>query len=289
MKNLNLSVLVISCGLALSAPIQAMSQEAEGWNPDLGERIFRLPPEQMEKAIQRDFNRSELAQSIREAAQQLASNQKRIEQIQGQKSSVRGEMALEVRHQEVLAKKEYLDAMSRKLTLQRRQLEIKKDFLEQAKRDLRRAEFAQNGAREMVHLRDSVKTKIDAVDIDLTAFEVAGESSPSSHHRIQYDQSLQALKTLKAAIANHQMNQSGRAMPADQRQRINFMLNDVETELAALNMQEEMLLHMVKLVSLDTMQLAQDVEVFDLESGEGSISPLDDGTMPNINLFLSKN
>lgn len=289
MKRIQPTMLALVCGLSLSAPSWAVVDPNADWKPELTERIFRLPPEQMQQAIQRDFSRSDLAQSLRSAVEELSDSQERIEQIQGQKSAVQGEMALEIRHQEVLAKKTYLDALSTKIALERKQLQTKRNFLARIQRDIRRDAFQRNGTRDVSNLRATVKTKIDAVDIDLTTFEQPGDVNSTNRFRAQYDQSLDALKTLKAAIASHQMNQTGRDVPVDRSERIAYMLNDVDTELAALQMQEEMLLHMVKLLSLDTMQLAQDVEVYDLESGDGSLNPLIDDQVPDINLFLSQN
>lgn len=282
-------IVPVACTLLLSGPTLSAASTDVNWNPELTERIFRLPPEQMDKAIQRDFSRSNLAQSLRDAVDDLQKSHAKIEQIQQRKSLSHGEMALEVRHQEILAKKNYLDALSNKISLERRHLKTKRAFLTNMQRAVQREAVARGRGPVVRELRTAVKTKIDSVDIDLAAFEQPGKMDSQNRFRAEYDRNLEALRSLKTAIADHQMNQTGTDIPVDRKERIAYMLNNVDTEIAALHMQEDMLLHMVKLLSLDTMQLAQDVEVYDLESGDEVPNPLDTNQLPDVHLFLSQN
>lgn len=260
---------------------------ANQWSPELTERVYRLPADQMERVIDRDFNRSDLARSIRESAEQLGSAQSKIVNVQDQSKLVdpQSELSLELRHQEVLAKKNYVDTLRDKIELEKNQLSTKKRFLERLADQAKREKFSNRNTREVTSLRREAKARIDLAPVDVSSFRAPGNRS--NHVREEYDQNLEAIRSLQEAIANHQMNTSNGSESGDREAQISQMIADVDLELSAVQMREEMLVHMVKLLSLDAMQLAQDVEMFELEQGDDRSIP-EERFGPNVQLFLSQ-
>jgi len=269
--------------VALSGQVALASQ----WSPDLAERVYRLPPEQMERVIERDFGRSELARSIRESAEELEDSQSKIVSLQTQLDSgnFQGEMALELRHQEVIAKKEYLDTLREKIKSEKDQLVTKKRFLQGLADQTRREKFRNRTQQEISSLRQDAKNRVDSAPIDVTAFKASGHKN--NQMREEYSQNLEAIRSLQSAIANHSMNLSSQPQSGNREDQINQLLENVDMELSAVAMREEMLTHMVKLLSLDAMQLAQDVEMFNLDS-DGNTQVSQGDAMPNVQLFLSQ-
>ena len=76
-----------------------------------------------------------------------------------------------------------------------------------------------------------------------------------------YAANRQAIESLRSAIANHPLNQTdgGIDAPRNKIEELQRLAMSVEAQLAILDMEDEVLGHMAKLLSLDAMAFAEEV------------------------------
>ncbi|MCR9073108.1 MAG: hypothetical protein NXI18_15450 [Alphaproteobacteria bacterium] len=270
----------LAAGLVLPAAADAWAQDISNWGggaaewaPVASEHLVRLPAGYIEKAIERDFQDSALADALRSKAEAIEGTAASLAELQEAADSAGESDGGEARHRFLVAKQEYVALMGARQDLERRRVETRiglfRRLLDRIDRsadpgdDPARAELEENRKTAMQRFAGSA----DAVDMKLFASATADDS----RYAREYRRRAAAIADLVRAIDTHPMNAApeldGRAM--GKAEYLNHLLAAAETEIALLDQKDLVLAYMAKLVALDAMALADEI---DQRHGSGPVA-----------------
>ena len=247
------------------------AQEPPAWALVASEQLVRLPTLYLEKAVERDFRASALADALRDTAAQADGAATSLAALQAAAESASGTQRDEARHRFLVAKQDYVALMGARQDLERQRIETElglyRRLLDRVTRngavagDPALADLAERRRAAQQRLEASA----DSVDMKLFASATAEESRYGREYRRQ----AAAIDGLLAAIAAHPMNEApvvdGRDLgKADY---LGHLIAEAESRLALLDQKDLVLSYMAKLVALDAMALADDVEARDPAHG----------------------
>jgi hypothetical protein len=111
--------------------------------------------------------------------------------------------------------------------------------------------------------------KLDFKILENTSYNLSKKSKYFEQYQVNKD----AVAKLKLAIQNHPMSNKAALSkdPKNKMDAINNYIHNIETEIAVLEMKEEMINYMAKIVALDAMSLAEKV-AFNSENENGVVS-----------------
>jgi hypothetical protein len=280
-------VLGVSFAVALmgSAVTQAaLDDGAATWEPSSSEKLVRLPVTYIDKTIQQDFLDSPLASSIAATDAQIAAIAGQLRDLKDAMEGAEGENLVELKHQFLEMKTEYVELMLRKQALDSQgvdtRIAIYEDVLEELQRDGRFAadvdreelQAAQRAAKE--RMQRSVAS-VDAAMEELSGYLARVETSK---YEDEYATNLEKLEKLKRAVNEHASNASPviDGMDVSRDQYLRHLIAMAQAERAILEQEELMLSYMAKLVALDAMSLEQEItEMAVAEAGEGMLGGAD--------------
>ena len=108
-----------------------------------------------------------------------------------------------------------------------------------------------------------------AQKIDFKILEsTSHNTSKKSKYFEQYQVNKDAINSLKLAIEKHPMSKQNILSkdPKNKMEAIRSYIHNIETEIAVLEMKEQIINYMAKIVSLDAMQLAESVSEININS-----------------------
>jgi len=248
-------------GAALLAGTSALATASSGWQPQISEKVLVLPQKQIERAIQRDFAGSALASDMLNIDQQIAAEVTNIQSLSEDQHLYEGDAAIEVRHQVLAGKRAYIGLMGEQISLKRSKLRTKLRLYQHLARTARRDASSLEDQREMTAAIDAAQERAGRVESELREELFYSTNLPESKFSEDYASNRQAIETLQAAIASHPFSQmdAGLDAPANKVEALDRLAMNVEAELAILDMEDEVLGHMAKLLSLDAMAFAEEV------------------------------
>ena len=278
-------------GIAMLAWAPAFAASNPGWQPQISEKVLVLPQKQLERAIQRDFAASPLASDMLDIDRQIASEVTNIQSLNESQHLYEGDAALEVKHQGLAAKRAYIGLMGEQIGLKRSKLETQLRLYRHLTRKARRKASSLKDQREVTAAIDAAQQRAGKVESELREDLFYSTNVPESKFGEDYAANRQAIESLRAAIANHPLNGTnvGFDAPANKIEELERLAMNVEAQLAILDMEDEVLGHMAKLMSLDAMAFAE--EVAELAYLENSDTPgmADDFRSPaaGVKLFVN--
>jgi len=261
----------VATGIALLIWTPAVAKSNAGWQPQISEKVLVLPQKQLERAIQRDFAASPLASDMMDIDQQIASEVTNIQSLNESLHFYEGDAAIEARHQTLAAKRAYIGLMGEQIGLKRAKLKTKLRLYQHLTRTAKRNANNLEDQREMTAAIDAAQERAGKVESTLREELFYSSNLPESKFGEDYAANRQAIEALRNAIANHPLNQvdAGIDAPANKIEELQRLAMNVEAQLAILDMEDEVLGHMAKLLSLDAMAFAEEVaERAYLENGE---------------------
>jgi len=253
--------------VAIACVGNASAQEPPTWAPVASEQLVRLPTGYLEKAIDRDFRDSSLATALRETSGELDSTTRSLGEMQSAAEGARGTARDEMRHRFLVAKREYLALMGARQDLERQRVETR---LRLYRRLLKRVERAGDpgddpGLAALAARRAEAMTRFEdsAGKVDMALF--ASSTAQESRYAREYRKHATAIRDLVRAIDAHPMNTApevdGRAVgKAD---HLRHLIAQAETSKALLDQKDLVLAYMAKLVALDAMALADEIDGHD--------------------------
>lgn len=258
--------------LLLTAPQTGRAEPAE-WAPVASERLVRLPAAFLERAIDRDFDGSSLAEALRRKAEAIAGTASSLAERQAEAESAQGPDRDEARHRFLVAKQDYVTLMGARQDLDRRRVETRLALYRRLLSRIERAgdpaaapdgaALAERRAAAMERFAGSV----EAVDMKLFASATVEES----RYAREYARHAAAIDDLVRAIAAHPMNAApqveGRAV--GKAEYLHHLVAAAEADLALLDQKDLVLAYMAKLVALDAMALADEVDARAVEERSG--------------------
>lgn len=287
--------LTLALALALAAasigPAGALAEipgADPSWQPEVSERLVKLPASYLKKSLDRDFAKSGLGLAIEGLDDDIGFKSRTLSDLDGAIGKADGAVRTELRHQFLAEKRAYLELVSRKHALRRKHVAAKKRVLEGLMARLTRDAAAMTPARQkLVHAQVAARQRfaatVSAVDVRL----LATSSAPDSRYSREYGKNLTALETLMRAIDDHPMN----AQPVIDGQMVTKgdyvrqLIADTDAEIALIQQEETILGYMAKLIALDATALSE--HVGDAERIDSDVTDRTDLTSA-IDYFVGK-
>ena len=266
MKNINIKLIIIILSMSFYSASSLAQGNVSGWKPQIVEKMYVLPPKHLNKVLNNDFNKSLLAINLQNTDNKIKN---RIEKISDLNSLLPGsskEEGLEIEHQIIINKRDYIKDMNDLLIMKKEKLNTKKIFFEKIKKKFKGNSLKNKTTSDFLNNKSTAiqrSQKLDFKILENTSYNLSKRSKYFKQYQINKD----AVKKLKLAIEKHPMSSKNILYkdPSNKVEAINNYVHEIDTEIAVLEMKEQMINYMAKIVALDAMSLAEKV-AFDDEN-----------------------
>ena len=277
----------------LTAPMSATANTASddaAWNPVASERLVRLPGAYLKRAVDNDFAGSSLAAEIRDTENLIGLKGQTLADLQNASEQAEGELKVELQHQFLAQKRDYLELMGHQQSLRRKQLATKQRLFERLIGKLDSEQQALTPQRQALvekqsEARKRMESSISTVDLQIFNSPVTSESK----YAREYSKNMAAIERLVAAVQSHPMNSGNEVdgQPVTKRAYLRQLVAETEAELQVIDQEETILGYMAKLVALDALALS------DLLAGgpvaEDSVEPEEEtGISAAVDYFIAQ-
>ena len=288
MKNKLLNFVLIKCFLILGS-FQAIANLSDGeWQPQIVEKMYILPPKQLDRVLNNDFRNSSLYLNLKTADNKIKSRYSKIDQLNKSIPQFKGDEQIELKHQVIVEKKEYITDMSERLKIKREHLLTKKRFFEKIKRKTLFQKGNQNfkAQSKFQSSREKALKRSKKLDKKISNLLIGNNMSNNSKYFSEYQKTMSAIQQLETKIKSHPKYQENDLLlnSENKLESLNVFIDKLESELSVLALKEQVLTKMAKLVSLDAMELADSLQINISQGNE--FKDVNDPT-DSINLFLN--
>ena len=288
MKNKLLNFALIKFFLILGSS-QAIANLSNGeWQPQIVEKMYILPPKQLDRVLNNDFRNSSLYLNLKTADDKIKSRYSKIDQLNKSIPQFKGDEQIELKHQVIVEKKEYITDMSERLKIKREHLLTKKRFFEKIKRKTLFQKGNQNfkAQSKFQASREKALQRSKKLDKKITNLLIGNNMSNNSKYFSEYQKTMLAMQKLETKIKSHPKFQENDLLlnSENKLESLNVFIDKLESELSVLALKEQVLTKMAKLVSLDAMELADSLQINISQGNE--FKDVNDPT-DSINLFLN--
>jgi hypothetical protein len=247
--------------LLVAAPTSAGTDPRHGsWNPVASEKLIKLPGSYLKKAIENDFSNSDLAAAIRNVEISLGLKTQTLADLQSAIDQADGELKVDLQHQYLAEKRDYLELVGQHQDLRREQMTTKMRLFERLLGKISQDDAAMTPARRvLVEKQDDARRRFESsiskVDMKLFSTPMISESK----YAVEYSKNVMAVERLVQAIKAHPMNAqseiNGRAVT--KQEFLRQAVADTQAELAIVDQEETILGYMAKLIALDALALTE--------------------------------
>ncbi len=241
------------------------------WQPVASEKLVKLPANYLKKSLDHDFANSALAAAISDTDVELGLKGQTLGDLGAAIEQSDGELAVELRHQLLTQKREFIQLMHRKSELRRRHLQTRQKLLKGLLNKVNQAATTMTPARAQLvatqkNARERFRGSVAKVDLAV----LSAPAVPESKYARQYAINLAAVENLVAAIERHPMNARPTMgdVPASKQDFIRQMQAETQAGLAILDQERNILGFMAKLVALDAMAHSEQVIDADLADSD---------------------
>ena len=288
MKNKILNFALIKCFLIVGS-FQAMANISNGeWQPQIVEKMYILPPKQLDRVLNNDFRNSSLYLNLKTADDKIKSRHSKIDQLNKSIPQFKGDEQIELKHQVIVEKKEYITDMSERLKIKREHLLTKKRFFEKIKRKTLFQKGNQNfkAQSKFQASREKALQRSKKLDKKISNLLIGNNMSNNSKYFSEYQKTMLAMQKLETKIKSHpKFQENDLLMNSENKlESLNVFIDKLESDLSVLALKEQVLTKMAKLVSLDAMELADSLQINISQGNE--FKDVNDPT-DSINLFLN--
>jgi len=288
MKNKLLNFALIKFFLILGST-HAMANLSNGeWQPQIVEKMYILPPKQLDRVLNNDFRNSSLYLNLKTADDKIKSRYSKIDQLNKSIPQFKGDEQIELKHQVIVEKKEYITDMSERLKIKREHLLTKKRFFEKIKRKTLFQKGNQNfkAKSKFQASREKALKRSKKLDKKISNLLIGNNMSNNSKYFSEYQKTMSAMQQLETKIKSHPKFQENDLLlnSENKLESLNVFIDKLESELSVLALKEQVLTKMAKLVSLDAMELADSLQINISQGNE--FKDVNDPT-DSINLFLN--
>ena len=288
MNNKLLNFALIKFFLILGSS-QAMANLSNGeWQPQIVEKMYILPPKQLDRVLNNDFRNSSLYLNLKTADDKIKSRYSKIDQLNKSIPQFKGDEQIELKHQVIVEKKEYITDMSERLKIKREHLLTKKRFFEKIKRKTLFQKGNQNfkAQSKFQASREKALKRSKKLDKKISNLLIGNNMSNNSKYFSEYQKTMSAMQQLETKIKSHPKFQENDLLlnPENKLESLNVFIDKLESELSVLALKEQVLTKMAKLVSLDAMELADSLQINISQGNE--FKDVNDPT-DSVNLFLN--
>ena len=288
MKNKLLNFALIKFFLILGSS-QAIANLSNGeWQPQIVEKMYILPPKQLDRVLNNDFRNSSLYLNLKTADDKIKSRYSKIDQLNKSIPQFKGDEQIELKHQVIVEKKEYITDMSERLKIKREHLLTKKRFFEKIKRKTLFQKGNQNfkAKSKFQASREKALKRSKKLDKKISNLLIGNNMSNNSKYFSEYQKTMSAMQQLEIKIKSHPKFQENDLLlnSENKLESLNVFIDKLESELSVLALKEQVLTKMAKLVSLDAMELADSLQINISQGNE--FKDVNDPT-DSVNLFLN--
>ena len=288
MKNKLLNFALIKFFLILGST-HAMANLSNGeWQPQIVEKMYILPPKQLDRVLNNDFRNSSLYLNLKTADDKIKSRYSKIDQLNKSIPQFKGDEQIELKHQVIVEKKEYITDMSERLKIKREHLLTKKRFFEKIKRKTLFQKGNQNfkAKSKFQASREKALKRSKKLDKKISNLLIGNNMSNNSKYFSEYQKTMLAMQKLETKIKSHPKFQENDLLlnSENKLESLNVFIDKLESELSVLALKEQVLTKMAKLVSLDAMELADSLQINISQGNE--FKDVNDPT-DSVNLFLN--
>jgi len=288
MKNKLLNFALIKFFLILGSS-QAIANLSNGeWQPQIVEKMYILPPKQLDRVLNNDFRNSSLYLNLKTADDKIKSRYSKIDQLNKSIPQFKGDEQIELKHQVIVEKKEYITDMSERLKIKREHLLTKKRFFEKIKRKTLFQKGNQNfkAQSKFQASREKALQRSKKLDKKISNLLIGNNMSNNSKYFSEYQKTMSAMQQLETKIKSHPKFQENDLLlnSENKLESLNVFIDKLESELSVLALKEQVLTKMAKLVSLDAMELADSLQINISQGNE--FKDVNDPT-DSVNLFLN--
>ena len=254
-------IILIICGsnFMISKSVFALTNNAN-WKPQIVEKMYILPPKQLNRVLNNDFKSSSLAATLNNKDLKIKTRHERIKELNNSILNFDGDEKIELQHQLIVEKRDYIKDMHQLLKMKKKELKIKKEFYKQIENKMNIKNVANKQNQNMFKKREKIIKRTSILD-DKIFDNLLISSGGMTKYSKAYSKNKNAIIILKKAIAKHPMSNFNdkNNSPKDKISSIRSYIENIETESAIIELKEEMLNYMVKLVALDAMNLAENI------------------------------
>ena len=288
MKNKLINFALIKFFLILGSS-HAMANLSNGeWQPQIVEKMYILPPKQLDRVLNNDFRNSSLYLNLKTADDKIKTRYSKIDQLNKSIPQFKGDEQIELKHQVIVEKKEYITDMSERLKIKREHLLTKKRFFEKIKRKTLFQKGNQNfkAKSKFQASREKALKRSKKLDKKISNLLIGNNMSNNSKYFSEYQKTMSAMQQLETKIKSHPKFQENDLLlnSENKLESLNVFIDKLESELSVLALKEQVLTKMAKLVSLDAMELADSLQINISQGNE--FKDVNDPT-DSVNLFLN--
>ena len=272
MKNFKLKfILIIITGSFYSLASFANNSLGE-WKPQIVEKMYLLPPKHLNKVLNNDFNKSILALNLQTTDNKIKDRIEKISELNSMLKGASKNETLEIKHQIIINKRDYIKDMSNLLTMKRQKLDTKKSFFQKIQKNIRNTSLNRKTNSEFLNNKNNALKRAESIDFKILD-SAAHRMSKKSKYFKQYQVNKDAVKKLKLAIQKHPMSNKNILSkdPKNKMEAVKNYVHNIDTEISVLEMKVEMINYMAKIVALDAMSLAEEV-AFDSQNQNEIVS-----------------
>lgn len=245
-----------------SAMAAVAPAEATAWTPASSERLVKLPASYLKKAVEQDFAKSSLAATLSDTDNQVRLKVQTLEDLRGAIDQAEGELRIELSHQFLAEKREYLKMIARHQKLRKRRAKTKIRLYERILGKIRRKRGSMTPQRvALVQKQDEARQRFEASVAKVDARLFRTSITTESRYAREYAKNVSAIERLMAAINSHPMGAQAEldGTPVSKEDLIRQLIAEDEAELAILEQERSVLGFMAKLVALDALALTEAV------------------------------
>ena len=272
MKNINFKfILMIIIGFCYSVACFANNSIGQ-WKPQIVEKMYLLPPKHLNKVLNNDFNKSILALNLQNTDNKIKNRIEKISELNSMLTGASKNEVLEIKHQIIINKRDYIKDMSNLLTMKKQKLGTKKSFFQKIQKNIRRSSFNSKVNSDFINNKNNALQRAQNLDFKILENTTHTLSKTSKYFK-QYQINKDAVSKLKLAIKKHPMSNQNILSkdPKNKMEAVKNYVHNIDTEISVLEMKEEMINYMAKIVALDAMSLAEEV-AFDAQNQNEIVS-----------------
>jgi len=282
---------LVASVLVATAPGVSFAAPAAKWTPKASEQLIKLPGDFLKKAVENDYANSPLASAMSDSDERIHLKKSTLRDLQAAVERTEGDMKIELKHQLLAEKSDYIEQMKEHQKLRKHRAKIKIRLYEKLLRKLNRKQQAMTPARQRLadqqnQARQRMEQSASLIDTQLLKSSMA----PESRYSKEYSRNLTAIENLVQAINAHPMNQQPEmdGQPISREAYLRQLIAGNEAELAIVDQEQAVLGYMAKLVSLDALALSEGLQG---EYDDDTIE-MDNGENPNdiasaVDLFIN--
>ena len=257
-KKYFLLLIIFFSNVILSKVVFALTDEGQ-WKPQIVEKMYILPPKQLNRVLENDFKSSSLAAILNNKDKKIKNRHLKITNLNEAVLGFEGEEKIELQHQLIVEKRDYIKDMHQMLKMKKKELETRKLFFKNIEKKLKIKKSLNVHNSTIMNKRDEILKKSSKLDNKILD-DVLFSSSKKSKYSQAYAKNKIAIASLRDAIKKHPMsNFNAKSVTSNNTNSIDNYIENIENEVAIIELKEELLNYMAKLVALDAMQLAENI------------------------------